>query len=311
MVNKTRFFDAKYIRLLIQDLKDKYAEHTEIILNLTISIMVIAFISYQVMTLLTTSKKYDRRKEGKQDEKKETSEKGVSDDGFISDLHAFVYDEKEIPFFTPLYDDDESLKKSQFFYEQMKMRRSIRTFSGRPVSLKVIQNLIKTAGSAPSVGNAQPWVFCVIVRDDLKHDIRSILEADERENYTKRKGVEWIVDVSSLQSTWSRPYITDAPYLLAICHEVFKNVEGQLERMYHYNEMSTLIAVGVLLTAIQNIGLCTVVTSPLNAGPQISRLLKRPDNESLLLLLPLGYPAEDATVPDFKRKPVEHIIKLY
>ncbi|WKY06719.1 hypothetical protein Q1695_006697 [Nippostrongylus brasiliensis] len=175
----------------------------------------------------------------------------------------------------------EVLRSSQFFYEQMKLRRSIRSFSSKTVPLKVVQNVIKTAGCSPSVGNAQPWKFCVVVNEQRKADIRCLIEADARDNYVHRKGEgsEWVMGVSQLEETWKRPYLTDAPVLLVVCHEF--------------------------------VGLSTVVTSPLNAGSQISRLLRRPNNECVMLLLPLGYAATGALVPDLKRKPVEKIISIY
>ncbi|PIO62087.1 hypothetical protein TELCIR_16370, partial [Teladorsagia circumcincta] len=125
------------------------------------------------------------------------------------------------------------------------------------------------------------------------------------------EGTEWVMGVSQLQETWRRPYLTDAPVLLVVCHEIFKSVGATQVRMFHHNEISTAIAVGMMLSSIQYVGLNTVVTSPLNAGSQILRLLRRPANECVLLLLPLGYAAADALVPDLKRKPVEQIIKLY
>ncbi|KHJ96624.1 nitroreductase family protein [Oesophagostomum dentatum] len=163
----------------------------------------------------------------------------------------------------------------------MKMRRSVRSFSSKPISLKIVQNLIKVAGCSPSAGNAQPWRFCIVVDDNRKAEIRALIEADEKNNIVQRKGEgsEWVMDVSQLQQTWSRPYLTDAPLLLIVCHEF--------------------------------VGLSTVVTSPLNAGPRISRLLRRPDNECVFLLLPLGYAAADALVPDLKRKSVENIASIY
>ncbi|VDL75415.1 unnamed protein product [Nippostrongylus brasiliensis] len=119
----------------------------------------------------------------------------------------------------------EVLRSSQFFYEQMKLRRSIRSFSSKTVPLKVVQNVIKTAGCSPSVGNAQPWKFCVVVNEQRKADIRCLIEADARDNYVHRKGEgsEWVMGVSQLEETWKRPYLTDAPVLLVVCHEVTKH----------------------------------------------------------------------------------------
>lgn len=59
---------------------------------------------------------------------------------------------------------------------------------------------------------------------------------------------------------------------------------------------------------IQNAGLVTVTSTPLNCGPRVREILKRPVNEKLLLLLPVGYPAKYATVPDLKRKSLDEIM---
>ncbi|EGT56588.1 hypothetical protein CAEBREN_29426 [Caenorhabditis brenneri] len=261
---------------------------SEAVLNVLFTLGVILFVIYQVASLLhRMNKRVEKQLESRTKLRK-------------------------IPYRMPVINDDITLRNSQIFYEEMKMRRSCRQFSSRDVPLKVIQNLLKTAGTSPSVGNLQPWTFCVVSSDSIKTMIRKILEADERDNYVSRKkGASWVVDVSQLQDTWRRPYITDAPYLLIVCHEIFRDVRDKTERVFHYNQISTSIAVGILLAAIQNVGLSTVVTSPLNAGPDISRILRRPENESILLLLPLGYASEDVLVPDLKRKPVEHITKLY
>ncbi|KIH59112.1 nitroreductase family protein [Ancylostoma duodenale] len=220
---------------------------------------------------------------------------------------AFLPEKLQVLYHIPHMHEREMLRASQYFYEQMKMRRSC----------------------SPSAGNTQPWKFCIVVDDDRKAEIRALIEADEKENHIKRKGEgsEWVMGISQLQQTWRRPYLTDAPLLLVVCHEddymnrgetvfsiefqIFTSVEDKRIRLFHYNQMSTALAVGMLLSAIQYVGLSTVVTSPLNAGSQISRLLRRPDNECVMLLLPLGYAAADALVPDFKRKPIESFTNIY
>ncbi|ETN69709.1 nitroreductase family protein [Necator americanus] len=207
----------------------------------------------------------------------------------------------------PYMHEREMLRASQHFYEQMKMRRSVRSFSSKPVPLKIVQNLIKTAGKgpscSPSAGNAQPWKFCVVVSDVRKAEIRALIEADEKENHIRRhgEGSEWVMGVSQLEQTWTRPYLTDAPLLLIVCHEIFTTVENKEIRLFQYNELSTAISVGMLLSAIQYVGLSTVVTSPLNAGPQISRLLRRPQNECVGISSSFAfYKADDESVSELE-----------
>ncbi|KAL6738235.1 hypothetical protein Aduo_011805 [Ancylostoma duodenale] len=303
---------------IVQDFMNKVplfldGRSSEALLNVVVSILVIAFISYQVLSLYFVSSKKDDREIYIAKDVKPRRDRGCGDDSSIADLHEHIFKEKEVLYHIPHMHEREMLRASQYFYEQMKMRRSVRSFSSKPVPLKVVQNLIKIAGCSPSAGNTQPWKFCIVVDDDRKAEIRALIEADEKENHIKRKGEgsEWVMGISQLQQTWRRPYLTDAPLLLVVCHEIFTSVEDKRIRLFHYNQMSTALAVGMLLSAIQYVGLSTVVTSPLNAGSQISRLLRRPDNECVMLLLPLGYAAADALVPDFKRKPIESFTNIY
>ncbi|PIO66004.1 nitroreductase family protein [Teladorsagia circumcincta] len=260
---------------------------SEALLNLTVSIIVIAFIAYQAMTLIVFSSKKEVQEAadvGEITQRTLQRDKACGEDSCFVDLHDYLFAGKEIHYHMPFMHEREMLRTSQYFYEQMRLRRSVRSFSSKAVPLKIVQNIIKTAGCAPSVGNAQPWKFCVVVDEKRKAEIRSLVEADARDNYVRRmgEGTEWVMGVSQLQETWRRPYLTDAPVLLVVCHEIFKSVGPTQVRMFHHNEISTAIAVGMMLSSIQ-----------------------------VLLLLPLGYAAADALVPDLKRKPVEQIIKLY
>ncbi|CAJ0602744.1 unnamed protein product [Cylicocyclus nassatus] len=303
----------------LNDLRNKLPVFTEasseVLLNIFVSIIVIAFISHQIASLVLSSPRREHQEQGLQAPKKRKirSERGCGEDSAFADLHEHIFKANEILYHIPYMHETEMLRASQYFYEQMRMRRSVRNFCSKAVPLKVVQNLIKIAGCAPSAGNAQPWKFCIVVDDKKKADIRNLIEADEGTNIIQRKGEgsEWVMGVSQLQQKWRRPYLTDAPLVLVVCHEIFTDIDGKMLRLLHYNELSTAIAIGMLLSAIQYVGLSTVVTSPLNAGARISRLLHRPDNETVLLLLPLGYAAADALVPELKRKSIQSFTSIY
>ncbi|TMS38188.1 hypothetical protein L596_004964 [Steinernema carpocapsae] len=130
-------------------------------------------------------------------------------------------------------------------------------------------------------------------------------------NYSRRMGAKWVLDVSHLNVNWNKPYLTEAPFLIVVMKQIFQETESGDKQPTYYNEISTCIAVGILLAAIQNCGLVTVTTTPLNSGTQIREVLQRPVNEKVVLLLPVGYPAINACVPDLKRKALEDIIQLY
>jgi len=165
-------------------------------------------------------------------------------------------------------------------------------------------------GTSPSGAHTEPWTFVVIKDKSLKKEIRSIVEEEEYLNYTKRMGDKWVKDLEFAKTTWAKPYLDSAPYLILVFKQVYGIQEDGSKKTHYYNEMSVCISVGLLLAAIQNAGLVTVTSTPMNAGPRLRDLVGRRVNEKLTLLLPVGYPAGDATVPDIKRKPLNDIMVL-
>ncbi|XP_067844479.1 iodotyrosine deiodinase isoform X1 [Heptranchias perlo] len=205
------------------------------------------------------------------------------------------------------YPEDEMIRRANGFYQLMNERRSVRFFSEEMVPREVIDSIIRTAGTAPSGAHTEPWTFVVVQDPVTKHQIREIIEEEEEMNYMKRMGKKWVSDIKQLRTNWIKDYLDTAPYLILI----FKQVYGILptgKKTHYYNEISVSISCGILLAALQNAGLVTVTTTPLNCGPRVHFILGRPVNEKLLLLLPVGYPAKSATVPGFKRKPLDEIM---
>uniref|UniRef100_A0A8C3LV94 iodotyrosine deiodinase n=1 Tax=Chrysolophus pictus TaxID=9089 RepID=A0A8C3LV94_CHRPC len=213
-----------------------------------------------------------------------------------------------VPFTAERYSEAEMIKRSRSFYELLDKRRSVRFLSDEPVPREVIDNVIRTAGTSPSGAHTEPWTFVVVQDPDLKHKIREIVEEEEEINYKKRMGDRWVNDLKRLRTNWIKEYLDTAPYLILIFKQVYGRLPNGKKKTHYYNEISVSIACGMLLAALQNAGLYTVTTTPLNCGPQLRALLQRPVNEKLLLLLPVGYPKKDATVPALTRKPLEDIM---
>ncbi|XP_046652566.1 iodotyrosine deiodinase 1-like [Daphnia pulicaria] len=205
----------------------------------------------------------------------------------------------------------DSIRMSEEFYRRMNQRRSVREISSDPVALEVIENIIKTGGTSPSGAHTEPWTFVVVSNLEMKQQIRQIIEAEEEINYKQRMGDVWVQDLQPVGTTWVKEYLTEAPWLILIFKQVHGFKRNGQKKIHYYNEISVSIATGFLLAAIQEAGLVTVTTTPLNCGPSIRVLLGRPVNEKLLLLLPVGYPKVGATVPDFKRKPLHDIMVHY
>ncbi len=213
-----------------------------------------------------------------------------------------------IPLQFQTYPPEEQRKRATEFYELCKRRRSVRAFADRPVSRDVIDLIIATAGTAPSGANKQPWKFVVVDDPKLKHEIRIAAEKEERESYEHRMPQQWLDDLEPLGTDWHKEFLEIAPYLIVVFREKYRIEEGKLKKNYYVDE-SVGIACGFLLAAIHNAGLAalTHTPSPMNF---LREILRRPQNEVPYLLIPVGYPAEDAVVPDISRKPLKEILVL-
>jgi iodotyrosine deiodinase len=203
------------------------------------------------------------------------------------------------------YTQDQVLEKSNDFYAFMNMRRSLRVFSERQVDQKVIENIIMTASTAPSGAHKQPWFFSAINSLDFKSKIRIAAEKEESENYSGRMSDSWLKDLEPFETNSEKPFLEIAPWLIVVFKKPFDIVDGEKKQNYYVNE-SVGIAVGFLLAAIHNAGLValTHTPSPMNF---LEKLLKRPPNERAYLLIPVGYPADDALVPDIRRKRLKEV----
>lgn len=206
-------------------------------------------------------------------------------------------------------DKDRSLV-SRNFYTKMNRRRSLRMFSDEPIEREIIENIIRTAGTAPSGANKQPWIFCAISNPDIKKKIREAAEKEEFENYHGRMGDAWLKDLEVFDTDWHKPFLETAPWLIVVFKKAYDiDEQGEHHKNYYVNE-SVGIACGMLLTSIHLSGLValTHTPSPMNF---LSEILQRPANERPFLLIPVGKPAENSMVPDIKRKALDEISQFY
>ncbi len=214
-----------------------------------------------------------------------------------------------IPYTPMILTDEESLNTSQSFYNKMNERRTVRHFSNRSVPREIIENLIKTAGTAPSGAHKQPWTFCAIQDPELKKKIRIAAEDEEYENYHGRMPQEWIDDLAPLGTDWRKEFLEIAPWLIVVFRKSTELKNGKATKNYYVQE-SVGIACGFLLAAIHNAGLISLThtPSPMNF---LQKILNRPAYEKPYLIIPMGYAAEDAMVPDLFRKGIEEISVWY
>ena len=202
----------------------------------------------------------------------------------------------------------EMLKRSKSFLSEISTRRTVRELSNKTLPIEIIENCIKSAGTAPSGANKQPWSFTIVKNNKVKAKIRIAAEKEEKEFYGHRATKEWLEDLNQFGTNWQKPFLEIAPYLIIVFRQIYDvNESGSQRKNYYVNE-SVGIASGFLLAALHNAGLATLThtPSPMNF---LGKMLDRPENEKAYLLIPVGYPSDNAEVPNIKKKPFSEISK--
>lgn len=197
-------------------------------------------------------------------------------------------------------------ERARALREELARRRSVRAFSDEPVPLDVLAECVRTAASAPSGANLQPWTFVVVTDAAKKREIRLEAEREERESYERRMTEEWKRELEPLGTDWRKPFLETAPALIAVFRHAWRRVGGEKRRLY-YTAESVGIATGFLLVALHHAGLATLTHTPSPMG-FLERVLDRPPHERAWLLVPVGYPAPDCRVPAIEKKPLDEVL---
>jgi len=198
-----------------------------------------------------------------------------------------------------------ALERSRAFLALMQTRRSIRHFSPDPVEPELIENAIRTAGTAPSGANQQPWTFVVVTSEHTKRALRKAAEREEELLYRERASDEYLEAIRPIGTNAVKPHVTDAPVLIVVFEQSWRLEKGEKRKHYYVRE-SVGIAVGLLIASLHAAGLATLTHAPSPMG-FLKEILGRPENERPFLLIPVGYPAADAEVPDLTKKTLEEI----
>ena len=213
-----------------------------------------------------------------------------------------------IPYRPPRLPVEESLRRARAFYEHMDRRRSVRAFASDPVPREVIEDIIRAASTAPSGAHRQPWRFVVVGDPKTKAAIRLAAEAEERENYEGgRLPADWREALEPLGTDWHKEYLEVAPWLVVVFEERYGLGPDGTRRKNFYVKESVGIAVGMFVAAVHDAGLATLPHTP-SPMAFLSKVLGRPENERPFALFPVGYPADDAMVPDIHRKPLDEVM---
>ena len=205
---------------------------------------------------------------------------------------------------------EEMLTVSRQFQQTMSRRRSVRSFSDRPVDREVIENAIKTAGSAPSGANKQPWHFAVVESQQTKQLIRKAAEAEEHDFYNGRAPQSWLDDLKVFETDENKPFLEIAPYLIAVFLQRNTVDEDGTKHKNYYMPESVGIATGMLISALHMSGLATLTHTP-SPMKFLNEILERPSNEKPYMLIVAGYPEENVTVPDIERKDFSEISSFF
>jgi nitroreductase len=206
---------------------------------------------------------------------------------------------------------EEQCRRAAEFESRLSTRRSVREFSPEPVPYELVETAIRVAARAPSGANQQPWHFVVVRDPEIKRQIRVAAEAEEKESYEHRMPDDWLAALAPLGTEWHKPFLEIAPYLIVVFrvdYGLANNPDGSERKVKHYYVQESVgIACGFLIAALHWMGLATLTHTPSPMG-FLAKILKRPANERPYLLIPVGYPATDAQVPDIAKKPLAEIL---
>ena len=192
--------------------------------------------------------------------------------------------------------EDEAIQKSKNFFKYMCQRHSVRDFGSNPISKEIVENIIATAGRAPSGANQQPWHFVAIEDFSMKKLIREAAEEEEKNFYSGGASDEWISALEPIGTGVLKPHLTEAPWLIVVFAERYGTNEDGSRRKNYYVPESVGIAMGFLIAAIHNAGLVCLEHTP-NPMKFLNNLCSRPDNEKPVMILPIGHPSKTAKIP--------------
>lgn len=208
-----------------------------------------------------------------------------------------------------VYPTDEMRRRTSELLDEMRRRRTVRHFSAQPVPRDVVEDCIRIAMTAPSGANRQPWHFVLVGDPRVKREIRIAAEEEERSFYEGRAPAEWLEALAPLGTDAEKPFLQTAPYLIVIFAQLHGvEADGSKVKHYYVNE-SVGIATGMLITALHRAGLATLTHTP---APMrfLNQILGRPAHEKPFLILVVGRPGDDATVPDLEKKSFEESCEI-
>tara|TARA_A200000159_G_scaffold122456_1_gene116901 strand:- start:77 stop:757 length:681 start_codon:yes stop_codon:yes gene_type:complete len=205
---------------------------------------------------------------------------------------------------------EEMSSRADKFYEMMDKRRTTRHFSDRDVPRKLIERAIQTAGTSPSGAHLQPWTFVAVSNPEIKMSIREAAEREEMKTYSERMPESWAEVLRPLGTDHIKEHLTEAPWVVILFRQSKRIRENGEWAPTYYSQESCGIAAGLFISAVHNMGLVTLTHTPSPMG-FLRDILQRPDHEHAMLVLPVGFPAENASIPNISRKTLEEISEFF
>lgn len=209
-----------------------------------------------------------------------------------------------VPYRPDRLDQQAGLERGKALYAHLDRRRSVRFFSDAPVPRAMIETAIRAAGTAPSGAHQQPWTFVAISDPARKARIREAAEHEEKISYEGgRMPEEWREALRPLGTDWRKPYLDTVPWIVVVFAQLHGFHDDGRRKKHYYVQESVGIACGLFIAALHEMGLSTLTHTPSPMG-FLSELLERPKHEKPVILFPIGYPTDDAVVPELDRKPL-------
>jgi nitroreductase len=207
--------------------------------------------------------------------------------------------------------DDQMRAAARALYDELRTRHTVRDFSDRAVPEEVIADCVRAAGTAPSGANHQPWHFVAIADPAMKARIRAAAEAEEEKFYAGGAGAEWLRALEPIGTGADKPHLTTAPWLIVVFAQRYGVTKDGARYKNYYVPESVGIATGFLIAALHRAGLSCLTHTP-NPMKFLNALCDRPEHEKPVMILVVGHPSENATVPRVAKikKPLEEILTV-